>query len=70
MFNFNFNWFKKEEPVEEQIAHEYVDAIERALWEIKEKYDFPTEEIDVVVKSKRKNFDFLHSVRDKRDKSK
>jgi hypothetical protein len=70
MFKFNFNWFKKKEPVEEQLAHEYVDAIEHALWEIKEEYDFPTEEIDVVVRTKRKNFDFLHEESKKRNKPK
>jgi len=70
MFNFNFNWFKKAPPEEEAIGHEYIDQIERALWDIKEEYDLPTEEIDIIVQSKRKNFDFLHEAMDKRDKSK
>jgi hypothetical protein len=70
MFKFNFNWFKKEEPVIEEIGHEYADAIEHALWDIKEEYDFPTEEIDIVVQSKRKNFEFLHEAKQKRNKPK
>lgn len=70
MFGFYFKWFKKELPKEEAPGHEYIDQIEQALWDIKEEYDLPTEEIDIIVQSKRKNFDFLHSVKDKRDKSK
>jgi hypothetical protein len=72
MFNFNFNWFnkKKENLTEEETDREYIDGLEHSLWEIKEEYDFPTEEIDNIVQSKRKNFDFLHKALDKRNKSK
>ena len=60
MFGFYFKWFKKTPSKEEEIGHEYIDQIEQALWEIKEEYDFPTEEINIIVKSKRENIDFLH----------
>lgn len=72
MFNFNFNWFnkKKENSTEEETDREAIDGLEHSLWEIKEEYDLPTEEIDNIVQSKRKNFDFLHKALDKRNKSK
>ena len=58
-----FKWLKKkikEEP--ENLFHkqETIDAIEESLWEIKEEYDLPTEEIVNVVQSKRKNLDYMH----------
>ena len=34
--------------------------MEECLWEIKEEYDLPTEEIDLVVNLKRKNIDYMH----------
>ena len=38
------------------------------MWEIKEEYDLATEEIDVVVKSKRKNFQHMHEMISKKIK--
>ena len=34
--------------------------MEECLWEIKEEYDLPTEEVDSVVNSKRRNVDYMH----------
>ena len=53
-----FKWFKKkknDEIINFYPETEYVDAIEESLWEIKEEYDLPTEEIISVVDSKRRN---------------
>ncbi len=36
------------------------DKMEECLWEIKEEYDLPTEEVDFVVNSKRRNVDYMH----------
>jgi len=59
-----FKWFKskfyKDQTNEIGLQREYMDSIEHALWEIKEEYDLPTEEIDIVVKSKRQNVDYMH----------
>ena len=60
-----FEWFKKKK--KEKIINfcpqeEYVDDIEEALWEIKEEYDLPTEEIINVVQSKRKNLKYMHEI--------
>ena len=58
-----FKWFKKKEkdPVNLCVSCIKIqDAIEESLWEIKEEYDLPTEEIINVVQSKRKNIDHIH----------
>ena len=58
-----FNWFnkkKEENKKDTSIKQETIDAIEESLWEIKEEYDLPTEEIVDVVYSKRNNIDFMH----------
>jgi hypothetical protein len=60
-----FNWFKKKEkdPVNLCVSCIKIqDAIEESLWEIKEEYDIPTEEVINVVQSKRRNFDYMHKV--------
>ena len=57
-----FNWFKKkkEEPkIKFYPEEEHWDGIEEALWEIKDQYDLPTEEVINVVQSKRKNFEHM-----------
>jgi hypothetical protein len=56
------NWFKKKEKEPKNLFYEKEirDGIEESLWEIKEEYDLPTEEINIIVKSKRENIDFLH----------
>ena len=59
-----FNWFKKNKKleVEDSPRQEYRDAIEESLWEIKEEYDLPTEEIVNVVQSKRDKLDYMHKI--------
>ncbi len=58
------NWFKKKKEEPKNLFHEkeIQDGIEASLWEIKEEYDLPTEEIVNVVQSKRKNLDYMHKV--------
>ena len=59
-----FKWFKnkflKEETEKLDPERKHMDSIEHALWEIKEQYDLPTEEVDIVVESKRQNVDYMH----------
>jgi uncharacterized protein involved in tolerance to divalent cations len=58
-----FSWFKKKKQKDENqnlFRKVTEDEMEESLWEIKEEYDLPTEEILNVVKSKRKNLDYLH----------
>jgi hypothetical protein len=58
-----FNWFRrKEEAVHSNTARDTQDEIEESLWEIKEEYDLPTEEIDIMVESKRKNIQHMHEM--------
>ena len=61
-----FNWFKKkiakEEPDNLLHKQEIIDAMEESLWEIKEEYDLPTEEVINVVQSKRKNIEHMHKM--------
>ena len=56
-----FSWFKKKKEVPENLflEREARDAIEESLWEIKEEYDLPTEEVFNMVQSKRKNLDYM-----------
>ena len=59
-----FSWFKKKE-IKTQIREtpkDLQDQIEESLWEIKEEYDLPTEEIDSVVETKRKNLKYMHKM--------
>ena len=64
------NWFKKKQKKQENLFHEREtqDAIEESLWEIKEEYDLPTEEVVNMVYSKRKNLDYMHEKLSKKDK--
>jgi hypothetical protein len=60
-----FGLFKKKAKAEDITFYpetEFVDEIEEALWEIKDQYDLPTEEIITVVESKRRNFDYMHRI--------
>ena len=60
-----FNWFRKKEKLETNLSLDEVDtedAIEESLWEIKEEYDLPTEEIFDVVYSKRKNIEHMRKM--------
>ena len=65
-----FEWFKKKEKFTRIKFHEeeYIDEMEKCLWEIKDEYDLPTEEIVNVVQSKRKNIDHIHKVLAKKNK--
>ena len=65
-----FNWFKKKnKELQESLFHqpEIQDAIEESLWEIKEQYDLPTEEVLNVVHSKRRNIDHIHRMISKKE---
>ena len=57
MFTWIERWFHQEEPkpkrFEEQITPQPSDSMESALWDMKEEYDFGTEEISLVVEQKR-----------------
>ena len=61
-----FDWFFKKDETENKktsfidtFFEKPKDDLETALWEIKEIYDLPTEEVADVVYSKRKNFDYI-----------
>jgi hypothetical protein len=65
-----FNWFKKfKKPevvkIKQYPEEDFIDSIEESLWQIKDEYDLETEEVVVLVRSKRKNFDYIHEVREK-----
>ena len=58
-----FNWFRKKEKISKDSSapeRKVQDKMEECLWEIKEEYDLPTEEVDSVVNSKRRNVDYMH----------
>ena len=67
-----FSWFKRKEEEVKPIyePRDTRDELEESLWEIKEEYDLATEEIDVVVKSKRKNFQHMHEMISKKIRNK
>ncbi len=50
-------YFSKEKTyeIEEDIDCEVTDEIEKALWEMKEEMDLPTEEVEKAVTSRQKN---------------
>ena len=61
-----FEWLKKDKKkkrIKLYPEQEYLDGIEESLWEIKEEYDFPTEEIINTVLSKRSNLKYMHKKR-------
>jgi len=63
-----FDWFKKDkkpEKIKVYPEQDFIDDIEESLWQIKDEYDLATEEVVVLVRSKRKNFDYIHEVREK-----
>ena len=62
------NWFKKRKDLSVNLfrERETEDAIEESLWEIKEQYDLPTEEVLNVVRSKRENLDHMHEMLSKK----
>ena len=58
-----FKWLKKnkrKEQNEENPFKQHPDSLEASLWEIKEIYDLPTEEVVRIVDSKRKNLRYMH----------
>ena len=59
---FKFNWFKKKENADKEPAptFDFEDNIEIALWDIKEKYDLETEEVEKAVFEKRSNLQYMH----------
>lgn len=60
------NWFRRKVKKAEDLFNfnrmETIDAMEESLWDIKEQYDLPTEEVINVVESKRKNLDRMHEM--------
>jgi hypothetical protein len=68
-YNMFKNWFKKKEKEGTDPSHDsdVHDAIEESLWEIKEEYDLPTEEIINMVHSKRKNLHHMHLMLSKKE---
>ena len=63
MFTFK-KWFmkKEEKPTNLFKPVDIQDGIEESLWQIKEEYDLPTEEVLNVVESKRQNIDHMHEM--------
>ena len=53
---------KKEKEITFYPEEQFADEIEEALWEIKDEYDLPTEEVINVVESKRRNLDYMHRI--------
>ena len=54
-------YYREVKPVvieEEDLDCEVTDEIERALWELKEDLDLPTEEIVIAVDSRKKSIDY------------
>jgi hypothetical protein len=64
------NWFKKQPKEDKAREPEIKDDMELSLWEIKEEYDLPTEEIVNVVYSKRSNFSAMRAAIRKLNKEK
>tara|TARA_X000001388_G_scaffold21857_1_gene14856 strand:- start:250 stop:450 length:201 start_codon:yes stop_codon:yes gene_type:complete len=64
-----FSWFKRKENIRNTgTIRDIQDEIEESLWEIKEEYDLATEEVDIMVESKRKNFQHMHEMIFKKNK--
>tara|TARA_R110002110_G_scaffold22754_4_gene87812 strand:+ start:83 stop:292 length:210 start_codon:yes stop_codon:yes gene_type:complete len=64
------NWFKKKEKKAVNLFHEkeIEDDIEESLWQIKDKYDLPTEEVITMVELKRRNLEHMHKMVSKKEK--
>jgi len=64
------NWFKKMTVPSIKFVPEIEtqDAIEESLWEIKEEYDLPTEEVASMVQNKRENLEYMHRVISQKEK--
>jgi hypothetical protein len=58
---FIIDWFnKKDKDVLKKPSFELKDSLEIALWDIKEKYDLETEEIERAVIEKRNNMNYMN----------
>ena len=57
---FIFDWFKKPVTLLKTPKIELQDSIEDALWEMKETYDFETEEIERTVLEKRRYLNYMN----------
>ena len=56
---FEWLYIKKLKKTTPQPEQEFIDDIEKSLWEIKEEYDLETEEVLRTVDSKRKNLSYM-----------
>ena len=67
MFTFK-KWFMRKEEKLTNLSQpvDIQDGIEESLWQIKEEYDLPTEEVLNVVESKRRNIDHMHEMLSKK----
>jgi hypothetical protein len=57
---FIFKWFKKEKKVIKEPPIKLNDQMEVALWEIKERYDLETEEVEKTVLDKRRKIKHMN----------
>ena len=57
---FIFDWFKKKPAPIVEPELDFEDSLEIALWDIKEKYDLETEEIERTVLEKRNNINYMN----------
>ena len=58
-------WFHPIPPIRKKNSVPTIDALdemEESLWDMKEEFDLPTEEIEDVVHTKRRNFDFMREM--------
>ncbi len=62
------DWFRKPVVKSKKPSFEFEDGIEDALWDIKEKYDLETEEVERTVFDKRHNLNYMNEcVKNKSD---
>ena len=54
------DWFRKPVIKTKEPSFDFEDGIEDALWDIKEKYDLETEEVEKAVFEKRNNLQYMH----------
>lgn len=54
------DWFKKPVIQAKEPSFDFEDGMENALWDIKEKYDLETEEVERAVFEKRKNLNYMN----------
>ena len=57
---FIFKWFKREKEEFKTPPIKLKDQMEIALWDIKEKYDLETEEVERTVLNKRENIKHMN----------